>query len=759
MIHIKTGFKVQLDKEKIYKIEYEKTKDILALHKYVACLLQNRKHIYCDQTQKQWLQNELRKYLHNAVHTKNASPYEVLFYFELNHAMGDHARIAKWLTLCPWYEKYCNLCMQSYEFLLYVGLIEAATKCLNELYYTSMIDSNTYIEKKCQLLWNYDKNEEILFLEKVIQDSHFKVSKKIAERYIRCGCLLNQRERVLSFLKQGLMDNNWINYCYVKLCLEMGLFTEATLQAERIINTVIYVHEVGKVKSETIKEFVENYVLVYSMLKKFDPSFEDKNALKFITKNYPESIYVCFQNRFQLTEFHLLKTEFLNQAFGTLLRSEKIAEEMFFVKSVLLSFITLIKSRFNKEMGLSKFELTDYKLFYDVFPFYNEKLFNKNEIDRIMELLQEIENNCNRTEAPLKIIMQVSPLLQNLLSKSIKLQINNKIYKYIVSVNGKITLFGVIIFLSTFLNTKEKSLFAHELSKTDFRLQRNFFRQFFQSLEPALNSITEMSEFEHDREVLTVLIFEELNILLLEIKQKFLKKYHVLVNGSFRNYAKSFEKKWPKLLVHYSKIVLLDSIVNGNHLIGERNDSISASIETIVKVLVECRDTGEDSRLFQQVIEKVFVICVNRKYYNQLKWEKTYSAGNFLADKEKYYNKLLYYNKHLITKNDEEILYKESILHLLAPINMAQQNEFIFIFEKDIIFWEKVTIKIYIINSAKCLCLINGNEVNKDYNMIGEKETLIIQGKDGLVFNGWNDIEKFNSNLSMLVTKSPQFKE
>ncbi len=102
MLHIKTVFKVQLDKEKIYKIEYEKTKDTFALHKYVACLLQNRKYVYCKQIQKQWLQNELKKYLHYAVHTKNASPYEALFYFELNHAMGDHDKITKWLTLCPW---------------------------------------------------------------------------------------------------------------------------------------------------------------------------------------------------------------------------------------------------------------------------------------------------------------------------------------------------------------------------------------------------------------------------------------------------------------------------------------------------------------------------------------------------------------------------------------------------------------------------------------------------------------------------------
>ena len=72
--------------------------------------------------------------------------------------------------------------------------------------------------------------------------------------------------------------------------------------------------------------------------------------------------------------------------------------------------------------------------------------FNKNEIKRVIELLQEIETNCVRLEAPLRIFMNVSPLLHELLSKSVQLQINKKIHKYLVSVNGKITFFGVIVF-------------------------------------------------------------------------------------------------------------------------------------------------------------------------------------------------------------------------------------------------------------------------------------------------------------------------
>ena len=762
MFRIKTGIEVQLAEEKIYKNSYEKAKDISALHKYIACLLQNKKYADCDQKQKQWLQNELKKYLHCIVHTKNAKPYEALFYFELNHAFGDYSRINNWLSLCPWYEKHCNLCIQSYEFLAYVGLIEAASKCLNELYYTGVIDHSTYIKYKCQFFRKYDKKEEFRFLEKLINDSHYNVSKRLAERYVCCGCSLNQRERALSFLKQGLLNNlraKWINYYYVKLCLEMGMFTEGKLQAEKLINTAIFIHEGDKVNSATIKELAENYVLIYSLLKDFDNTFEDKKGLDFITINYPEIIFDCFQNRFQLTDFNLLNKEFMNQSFDKILRSEKFINEMLYIKSILLSFLSLIRRRFYKKLGLSKFEIPDYKQFYDVFPFYNRAEFNKNEIKRVIELLQEIETNCVRLEAPLRIFMNVSPLLHELLSKSVQLQINKKIHKYLVSVNGKITFFGVIVFLSTFLDTQEKRLFAHELSKTDFRLQRSFFRQFLQPIDSALNAISEISEIEHDRKILTVLILEELNILLLEIKQKLLIKQHILVNGPFNNYAKTIKQKIPKLSLHYSKVDLLDRLVNGNLLIGERDDCISVSIENIIKILVECRDTAEEPKMFQQVIERVFVICMNRKYYNQFKWEKTYSEGNFLADKEKHYNKLLYYNKFLVTKDDENILYKESLLHLLAPINMAQQNEFVFIFGSSVLFWGKATIKLYIIDLAKCSCLLDGNEVTGQYVMLGEKETLDIQGKDDWSFNGWKDTELFNSNLSMLITKRPLFKE
>lgn len=90
---------------------------------------------------------------------------------------------------------------------------------------------------------------------------------------------------------------------------------------------------------------------------------------------------------------------------------------------------------------------------------------------------------------------------------------------------------------------------------------------------------------------------------------------------------------------------------------------------------------------------------------------------------------------------------------------MAQQNEFVFIFGRSILFWEKATIEIYIINLAKCSSLIDGDEVTKEFVMLGENETLEIKGKNGWSFNGWKDTELFNSDLSMLITKRPLFKE
>lgn len=781
MIEIKSKYDYNEQLKTTYKYKYETDKsNLTALHQYILCLIKCGAFIDRDGFPNEKTILELLKYLSIIVNTSEAEPYEVLFYYEINRAFENDVELESWLKEHPEYSDWCLLDILSFDILLHIGLYDAALKCCQDIYNATLITYVEYMNKYSNTLISAKREEEAFnFLKNELTANSFFFAPHIYAKVTKIAIELNKQEEMLSVFRAAVERHpyiKWVSREYVTLCLELGYTEEANTEYERLLSVAKHYYDEAPITSQTMGLF-QYFCSVRKLLGMTHEKDEVATEFGFTIQKDEKQ-----QNRVATTQQKPWENDFLKNGGKPLLRRVKKMnkpfrtycklfaggeKEMIFAKSIFGNYISAINNKFHKLFGENSFQVTDYDTFYDTFPFYELNGFTEDEIDEASTLLNRIK----------QIAVQLNPfvssrsypinhMMADLLSINTEVNTQNKTLNFeVVDTDGvQITVFGVILFLMTFLNKKEKEAFSFELCGGDPKLTNEFIKQIAKTLPPS-SEVLDASNKEMIREVenFTSCVRKELLRILLEIECQILKEFNQLdserpnINAKYFNQMLSLKYEEGSLI--FNNLMLLHHIVINGIFIGEYCSGVQFTIGNIIKLLQQCEKQDPENDLFRESIESLFTICVNKKYYNHLKKQEMINGASYLVNRDKYCKRMLWRCESIMTPSDEEVLYAASREHIFTAVDDAQRDEFSHLFGSKRLEWAKIDIEILKIDSNRAEFVLNTEKQEGEYCTVFKNDNVTVEPFSGCSFNGWNLVEEYDSPIAKFVLKEAILKE
>ncbi len=786
MLKIESKFEYNVKLKNTYKSQFDNDRNnYAALHQYILSLLFENQFVDNNGAVNMEIVDELEKYLEYAAQSDKSEPYEALFYYELNRALSNEHKIDVWLKKYPDYMDYCKLCVQSYDFLAHIGLFDAAMICCQDIYNATLINNVDYINRYSDLLKRKgDLQGAFNFLIAKLIECNLYIAPHIIDRTAKLAIFLNREDEMLELFRKHIADHEyakWISRGYINVCLAKGLTEEAQTEYERLLRVTKYVYKDSPVTKQTESMF-KYFCSVRKLMEmeydkavvaeeigvqlQFEERDKKKQTLKSVDYNSP------WENDFNRNgnKALLKRVNKMNKPFRTYFKAFAGGEkELIYAKSILGNYISLIYNRFENLFGFGDFVVSDYNAFYEAFPFYSLNGFTEEEIDEVTNLLVRIRAICTQLNPFVKSrSFPIGSMLADTLSVNTEIKIESKVFKYRVYANepAQITLFGAVLFMSTFMNNAEKESFAFELAGSDVKLTNASLKQVFKTIPAATITIKAENGFGfadagHEKEIFSLFIRRELFRFLLEFECQIIKEYNLLdpdfpnINSKYFNQL--LEMKYlPNSKIYINVKKLHNLAIRGVNL-GEMVDGEKFTIGNIVELMSECCDKNNKSDIFQAGIECMFIISVNRKYYNQIKWDLGNNGESFLKNTDNYCRKMLFINNELMTVDDEYILYDCSEEHLFTHINDVQAREFNFLFNTKAFEWKQITINMYKIDADKCSVTINDKKISGEYFMANQNDNVEIAGIDGYKFKGWNEVFYFDSPIAKFVIHEAKF--
>ncbi|MBQ8165529.1 MAG: hypothetical protein IJZ96_00680, partial [Lachnospiraceae bacterium] len=199
MLKIASPFIYNVGLTHTYLEKYKKDNDAKALHQYVLCLLYGSNFVSEDGLVNRAVLDRLNKYLALAVAVEDVQPYEVLFYFELNKALKIEIEVEKILEKHPEYQKFGRLEVQSYDFLMHVGLYEGALTCCQDLYNIALINYTDYLNRYSLTLVKMNQQEQAYeFMLTALHDRDFFLPPFIITRLTKLAIEINKTQELLT---------------------------------------------------------------------------------------------------------------------------------------------------------------------------------------------------------------------------------------------------------------------------------------------------------------------------------------------------------------------------------------------------------------------------------------------------------------------------------------------------------------------------------------------------------------------------------
>lgn len=778
MLEVESRFEYSVSLKNSYKFKFDDDKsNHVALHQYILSLLFGSQFVDENGNVDMELIGELGKYLEYAANSDKAEPYEALFYYELNRALGAEDTIRAWFEKYPDYMDYCKLSVQSYDFLAHIGLFDAAMACCQDIYNATLIVNVDYINRYSELLKRKgDPQGAFDFLVATLIEFNFFIAPHIISKTAKLATSLNKQEEMLEIFRKCVADHEhvkWVSRDYISICLDKGLTDEAQTEYERILRITKYVYENTPVTKQTMGMFKYFCSVRKLMGMSYDKStVADEIGVELQIeeqeKRKKEPSAISYNSPWE-NDFNrngnkalLKRVNKMNKPFRTYFKAFAGGEkELIYAKSILGNYISLVYSRFKNLFGVGNFGVTDYVTFYEAFPFYSLNGFTEDEIDEAANLLTRIRNICIQLNPFVTSrSFPIGPMLADTLSVNTEIENGNKMFKYKVYDQdpAQITLFGAVLFISTFLNNSEKEAFAFELAGSDVKLMSAALKQVFKTIPPATITVKAENGFaESGREkgVFSLFIRRELFRFLLEFECQIIKEFNLLdpdrPNTNTKYFNQLLDLKYsPESDIYVNVKKLHDLAISGLNL-GECVEGNEFTIGNIVELMSECCDKDDTSDIFQAGIESMFIVSVNRKYYNQMKWNLGRTGGPFLKNLDNYCKKMLFRNEELMTEDDEYILYDCSREHLFTHTDDTQAHEFTTLFSTKAFEWKQIVIHFYKVNTEKCAVSINDEEFVGEYFMAYQNDKVEITGINGHHFNGWNEVICFDSPIAKYI--------
>lgn len=794
MIDVKSKFSYSVGLRVSYKESYIKNpNDYVALHRYILSVIYGSQFFDEKGTINTVQIDELLNYLEHAVFSDDAQPYECQFYFEICRALGYTERIYKWLEERPNYEVHCRLSELSYEILVHIGLLDAAEVCCHDLLNVGLIDNDKYICNRANLyIRGGDTNAAYYYLTEKVEEANFFSSQVVMGELSRIANIAGKNDEMLEFFRRAVQESKhakWISRPYIKGCLAKGLEDEALKELERLKRIIIYTYSDGVINrmnqalfryyasvrklfgmTSTVAEVAVElgYVLDLDPHNATSVLYQNDSANNAKPKQSVQASNSPWENDFNKLGNKALirRVNKMNKPFRTYFKLFAGGEkELIYAKCIFGNFMSIILHRFNKLFGTTDFKVTNHDLFYEKFPFYGLNGFTEDEVEEISVLLKRIADvSVQLNPFVASRSFPVGQMLDEILSVNTTLDSGTKTVHYSVSEKGQLTVFGVILLMCTFLNSSEKEALAYELTASDTKRMNALMKQVFKTI-PAADDHTQVSnaftEAGREKGVFSLFLRKELFRFLLEIECSIIKENQLISsempNTNCKYFADLIDLRYPKWSKVHTNLMKLHKVAVSGILLGETAYDTQFTIGDIVRLLATCRTEDPSSSLFQAGIESLFIISVNRKYYNQLKWNQGRSVGTFLQNTDNYCKKLLYRNNDLMTLYDETVLFEEARERLFTHTDDAQSREFYSLFGNKGFEWTKATITMHQIDLDKCQYKINGEEATGEYCMIYEDDTLEIIENSSYSFDGWDTIVVFDSPMAQHIIKKAKF--
>ena len=783
MLEIQSKFEYSVDLKNVYRAEFlNDPSNSIALHQYILSLIFGSQFV--DETGKTNMDliEELSMCLDCVAHLNEVEPYEALFYYELNRALGNEGKINEWFERYPQYMEYCKLSVQSFEFLAHIGLFDAAITCCQDLYNTSLIVKVVYINNCSDLLLlKGDLQGAFEFLVSVIKDENYFMFPHIISKTAKLALDLHKKDEMLDIFRQCVAAQpraKWLSKDYITLCLDKGLTAEAQIEYERLLGIVIYVCKDSKIPPTSMGLF-EYFCSVRNLMGMEDDKNmvaeelgiqlqETKKKREKSTANYN----VLWQSDFIPTgnKALLKRIAKMNKPFRTYFKAFAGGEkELVFAKSILGNYVSIIYNRFKNLFGIEDFCVTDYTAFYEAFPFYSMNGFTEEEVDETSELLTKIRAICIQLN-PLVTsrFFPIGPMLADTLSVNTSIKVGDNIFQYQVfdQDSEQITLFGAVVFISTFLNDDEKVAFAFELAGSDVKLQCGLLKQVFNTIPAAKVFVVAKAEngfveAGREKDIFSLFIRRELFRFLLEFECQIIKEFNLLEsdrpNANPKSLDQLLELKYSPDSETYINVKKLHALAVSGSNLGDDVEGEKFTIGNIANLMSKCCDQDKVSAISQAGIESLFIMSVNRKYYNQMKWTHGRTGSSFLRNSDNYCKKMLFRNEELMSEEDEYILFDRSCEHLFTHTDDVQAKEFKTLFQAKAIRWEQIVIDIYKIAPDKCTAKINNQEIRGEYFLAHQDDNIEIDGIDGNQFKGWDEIVVFESPIAKHIVHEAKF--
>lgn len=794
MIDVNSKYSYSVGLRISYKEAYAKNpKDYVALHRYILSVIYGSQFVDEKGTVKMAQIEELLNCLETIASSNDAQSYECQFFFEICRALGYSERINKWLNDCPDYAEHCRLSELSYEILLHIGLFDAAEACCQDLLNVGVLDNDKFLCNRAKLYSRAgDIDAAYNYLAEKVEEANFFSSQIVMGELARVANAAGKNDELLEFFRRAVQESKyakWISRPYVKLCLAKELQEEALQELERLKGIIVYTYS-GGVVNRMNQALFRYYAGVRKLLGMPCTVAEVAAELGYVLDLDPHNTTaMLYQNESSNTtkpkpvvqvsnspwenDFNKLGNKALirrvnkmNKPFRTYFKLFAGGEkELIYAKCIFGNFMSIIAYRFSKLFGTTDFQVTDYDLFYEKFPFYGLNGFTEDEVDEISVLLKRIADiSVQLNPFVSSRSFPASQMLDEILSVNTTLDTGTKKTHYTVSEKGQLTVFGTILLMCTFLNNSEKEALAYELTASDTKRMIALMKQVFKTI-PAANDHMQVSnaftEAGREKGVFSLFLRKELFRFLLEIECSIIKEKQLISaempNTNCKYFADLIDLRYPKWSKIHTNLMKLHNVAVSGILLGETIYDTQFTIAEIVQLLATCRDEDPSSTLFQAGIESLFIISVNRKYYNQLKWNQGRTAGTFLQNTDNYCKKMLYRNSDLMTPRDETVLFEEAKERLFTHTDDAQRREFYSLFGNKGFEWKKITITMHQIDLDKCRYKINGEESLGEFCMIYGDDTLEIIGIDGNRFVGWDTIVTFDSPMAQHIIKKARF--
>lgn len=438
-------------------------------------------------------------------------------------------------------------------------------------------------------------------------------------------------------------------------------------------------------------------------------------------------------------------------------------ETIEYSKSVLGSALLLIKNKFRSFWGKEKFIISKSDNFLEVFPVYKMLYFTNEEIVEITELLTKLE----------KMLLQFNPNIGHtnykvgkslafLLNQKCSFLINGKEISYVSvdPITHELTVFGVVVFLSTFMDKDEKKAYLYFLSDGNTGYMKVLTKELFSLIPSAERPTWSTENYHHIRSFDYFFYCLILSNFVMTIECYIDVNSDVLSPGAPNKGSKPFAEKISSYFGNSTQLALpltqIFEVYKRAIMIGEdileigKAFSVHWLVERIKVCLDHCSDF--DKNFFRQRLQYICNLLFTYKYFPILEAISTRPGLDVQHNYNKMLFKLLTIEECLFTNDDESTILGYGIVpEIVSCQPLVSEKQLQNVLHGGLNIRQQTTVTFFSVDTTEenpVYISVDGKLSNKNIVMVlHEEQTEVKVVSSTKNFLGWEPILTINNTI------------